>query len=778
MKTSSLLISILLFFTLCAAGKEIVQTGTSISHFYDARSVFINPAALAYQTELNGSELLSSLSWTARNQTNDFALGLGLGGVGLGLENFHFGSETIQRYSLASSLSLGRWVFLGSRLGFNSSTSSLEGFTQIDLGIQLRPSPYFAIGFLSNRLNRPQQNGVELPIQYTFGATFNPIKSLLITADFDTSSDNFGSNISYQTNASWELFNGFFVSAGYDKTAKGHFGIQWDLGRTSVSTVGRPDRTEPVAIAHAQFSSTPHRSTHPEVTALALTVDSSLSEAGEEKGFFSSGADSFSEILYKIDKASEQPEIESVFLDIDSFPLGMGAATELNDALWKARKKGKQVHVALNNATLKEYLIASAAQSISLDPSGNIQLTGPKSERFYLKGTLDKIGIEANVVAKGAYKSAPETFTLKKASENSKKNTFENLDQAEKDIFKLVEKSGRFNLSDWKKVKKLALLSASEALQNKLIDKISHSSQTKDSLKEKYLFGESAHVKSRRLSLPSRIALIVASGDIVREPVKLLGIMGSNQITPEKIEKQLKRAQADPRVKSIVLRISSGGGDVLASHQIANEVKKAAKNKPIVVSMGDVAASGGYFMAAPAQKILASPLTLTGSIGVFAGKPSLAALYKKIDLKKEILSRSPYPGIYSEAENWTQPERDIIIRQVNGYYDTFVNYVAENRGLSREKVESVAQGRVWLGVPAKESRLVDQLGGVIDSIEEAKKLAGLEEFELMPLYPPTKLFDSLSQMAFITNNKEIPYLLKVTQLSESPFLYWCPESLN
>jgi|694.fasta_scaffold124467_2 protease-4 len=778
MKTSLLLTCILVFFSFSALGKDIFQTGTSISHFYDARSVFTNPAALAYQTELNGSELLSSISYTNRNQTNDFALGLGLGSLGFGVETFHFGPESIQRYSIASSLSLGPWVFLGSRLGFNTSSPTLEGTTQIDLGLQVRPSPYFAFGFLANRLNRPRQNGVDLPVQYTFGATFNPLRSLLIAADLDTSTDNFGNDISYQSTASWELFNGFFISAGYDKLAKAHFGIQWDLGRTSVSTIARPDKAQQVAIAHAQFSNTPHRSTQPEVTALALTMDSSLSETGEEKSFFSSGADSFSEILYKIDRASQQPEIESVFLDIDSFPLGMGAAAELNDSLWKARKRGKNVHVALNNATLKEYLIASAAQSISLDPSGSIQLTGPKSERFYLKGTLDKIGIEANIVAKGAYKSAPETFNLKKASENSKKNIFENLDQAEKDIFNLVEKSGRFKLGDWKKIKKLALLSANEALQNKLIDKISHSSQAKDSLKEKYLLGESANLKSRRLSLPSRIALIVASGDIVREPVKLLGIMGSDQITPDKIEKQLKRAQSDPRVKGIVLRISSGGGDVLASHQIANQVKQAAKNKPIVVSMGDVAASGGYFMAAPAKKILASPLTLTGSIGVFAGKPSLAALYKKIDLKKEILSRSPYPGIYSEAENWTQPERDIIARQVNSYYDTFVNYVAENRGLSREKVEAVAQGRVWLGSPAKESKLVDQLGGVIDSIEEVRKLSNVDEFELTPFYPPAKLFDSLSQVAFLMNNTEIPYLLKVGMLSESSFLYWCPESLN
>ncbi|NDG27435.1 MAG: hypothetical protein EB120_09705, partial [Proteobacteria bacterium] len=339
--------------------KEILETGTSVSHVYDARTVFTNPAGLAYQRELNGSHFSSSLSWALKDSANDLAVGLGYGAWGLGIETFLSGTGNRQRYSLGSSLSLSPWFFLGTRLAFTSSGPNLDGITQIDLGLQVRPSPFFSFGLLANRLNQPFQNGAQLSQQYTLGLTIQPLKRLLIVADFETSSDSFGKAWNYQSSVQFELLQDLFLSAGYDKEAEAHFGIQWDFGRTSLSSFARPESSQKTAVAHAQFSTLPNPSAQSATTALKVKIDSDLSEEGESSSIFASGQESFSELLLKIDRTADNPQLRSIFVDLESFPLGMGAATELNAALSKARNRGKIIHVALGNANLKEYLIAT-----------------------------------------------------------------------------------------------------------------------------------------------------------------------------------------------------------------------------------------------------------------------------------------------------------------------------------------------------------------------------------------------------------------------------------
>ena len=771
-----------LFFTLTTFAKDALQTGTSVSHFYDARSVFTNPAALAFQKELNGSGLLSSLSWGWREQNDDFALALGWGGLGFGIESLSTNNlEYFNRYSIASSLSLAPWMFLGSRLGMTTASPTLEGITELDLGLQIRPSPRFAFGFLINKINRPLQNNQKLDSLYSIGFTIRPLEKLLIFADFETQTTGFGKNWNYQGTASYELFRGFHLQAGYDKTALAHFGVQFNLGTSSLFSVARPEKSERVLVSHAQFAPFERPTVAPAYDALHLRIDSSLREQGEPASFFTSGNESFSELILRVQEAEKKPETKAIFVELETFPLGMGAAHELFEALWKAREKGKIIHVSLGNARLKEYLIASAGHSVSLAPSGSIEWLGPKSERYYLKGTLDKVGIKAEVVAKGTYKSAPETFTALRASPKSRENIFQNLQESEAEIRKCIQRSGRVTDKLWVEARQLGLISARTAHQLKLADQIQDAKQTRDKLLPSFRLGESLKQGSQRLNLPPKIALLIASGDIVREKVKLLNIMGGDQITPDQITNQIEQIKRDKNIKAVVIRVSSGGGDVLASHLIANLIQDLARSKPVVVSMGDVAASGGYFISAPSTSIFVSPLTLTGSIGVFTGKPNLAGLYKKIDLRKEIFTRAPYPGLFSESQDWTKEERAIIERQVQEYYQIFTQFVSNNRKIPMDKIDGLAQGRVLLGKKALDGKLVDGLGGLQAAIEEAQRQAGLTESVVTLIYPPSKFLESLTDLMVVKQSTiSQPFLgsaqvfegLKPSLLSDQPFLYW------
>ncbi len=757
------------FISSLALAKDFIQTGTSVSHFYGARSVFINPAALAFENELNGTHFQSSFSWGSGFKQDDLALGLSWGGLGFGVDRSNTNAESRTRYSLVSSLALGPWIFLGNRLGIHSDAGTSPGFTQWDLGLQIRPSPYFSIGAQANRIGRDSL--------YTFGVALKPLKPLILWADFETRHQGFGQDWNYQSTLSLEILRGLFFQGGYDKTEKIHLGFQWDLGKASLFGIGRSEGGEKAFVSHVQFHPSEKANFLQSEKTLEVSLDSNLKESVEASTLLSSGKLSFSELLFKIQTASRKPEVKSIFVEIKYFPLGLSAALEMFQALWEARKSGKLVHVSLENARLKEYLIASAGHQISMVPSSSIEWAGPKSERYYLKGTLDKVGIEAEIIAKGSYKSAPETFNRKSASEKSRENIEQNLKEAEEEIKAALQITGRANETVWKKATQLGLLSAQEALELKLVDKIQPIETAKKHSSGSFVASQLEENRTD-FALPPEIALIVASGDIVREKVRLLGLFGSEQITPDTLSYQLEKAKNDKRIRAIILRVSSGGGDVLSSHLIATQVEELRKTKPVIVSMGDVAASGGYFISVPASGVVASPLTLTGSIGVFTGKPNLNGLFKKMDLKKEIFTFSPYPNLFNEAEEWSQAERRIIEKQVSHYYQTFISYVASHRSISIEKVENAAQGRVWWGRKALSLNLVDDIGGMARAFQLAQEKAGIRNFALRVIYPQTGFFNALSETVFMKEPLQLYGALKPYLLSDKPFLFWWDQNIH
>jgi len=731
-----------------------IELGTSVANAYGSRSLFTNPAAIAFEKELNGSGLLTSFTYgSTYNSQSEFSLASSYNFIGVGYEKLYQEGDSYSRYQLGLSYALSPEIFWGTRLTATTSiVSSLSGKLSWDFGVQYRPFRYLSVGALATELNQPNLGGIKSPINYTFGVVIRPLNWITLTTDLETPSNEFFKRVGYQTTLALEPIPGLTLSSGYQKEQRLQFGFQFDLIKASIFSVVHTTPKNKISNNGTNYTIGFQTSVKPISTywsrakELRIELDESLTEEGREGSFFSKGKSSLTEILDSLKNASESSEIQKINIHLKSFPLGLAAAEEFAEALLKARNRGKAIDVFLTSAKTKEYLIASAATQIYLEPSGDIALLGPRIGHYFAKGTLDKIGVEGEFIARGDYKSAPETFTRRDSSPKSKEATQHELKQLEEALLNILQRTRNVSKSQWQNWLKYAVFSSQDALREKIIDKIGSFSEAQSKEDPKPFITPSTSFASKSLNLPSRIAVIVADGSIMEKQNRLLSATGQSQITPSKVEPLFKRAINDARTKVIVLRVSSPGGEVLASEQIASLIAEARLKKPIFVSMGDVAASGGYFISAPAQTIFADKLTLTGSIGVFLGKFNLGKLYSKLDLKKEISGLSPYLGIDSEHRAWTGEERSIMQRRLNQFYENFVDFVAKNRKITRESAEKAAQGRVWLGRESIDLKIVDSQGGIMDTIEAAKIQTGLNSDTVTFLIrEPVGIFDAISE---------------------------------
>lgn len=765
-----------------------LEYGTSVAGNPLTRSVFSNPAALAFESMLNGSALGVSTTFglnDAGNANDDFSVGAAYGVLGVGVERLRQpGGDIYNRYGISLAGSLFSSIFFGARYQLVRPNIA-PTYDSLDLGVQYRPHPKIAFGLLANRVNGPDQGGTKLSRQYVAGVAIRPIPELELQADVDTLSTNFAKKFGYQLGAAYEIVPGLRLRAGYHDTYKLQFGIQIFAGAASVFSQYQPGAPERLVIFGAQLAARPFRSELQPRTALKILIDDKMDEEGSAGTLLSKGRPSLLELLSVLEQAREQDAVKLVLIKIDSFPLGLAAASDVHQAILHLKSAGKRVEVFLGSAGLKEYLVASAADSIQLEAAGELRFFGLKSERYFLKGTLDKIGVEGEFLAKGDYKFAPEMFLRKESSDLNRKSTYELLDQAEEEILKILGRARAIDRAKWKTLTERVLYGADDAQRARLIDGTESYEAALERLEGKYLVRETLGRSRDELALPKRIAVVVAQGDILDKKVRVLSLAGGAQVTPDKMGAKLKAASTDSRTVATVLRVTSPGGEILASHRIAESVRRVTTKMPLVVSMGDVAASGGYYISAPADRIVTSPLTLTGSVGVFVGKVNLEGLFDKIDLHKEVLSRSPYPALFTEDRPWSAGERAIMQRRLDDYYSSFVKFVAASRKMTVEKAETAAQGRVWLGASALKLGLSDETGGYREAIEAAAKKAGIEgDYDVVLVREKPGLFDVFGEDSLLGGVNVLESMpggdeitkqaARISLLKENPFLFWFP----
>jgi len=480
----------------------------------------------------------------------------------------------------------------------------------------------------------------------------------------------------------------------------------------------------------------------PENSVLVLSVSGSLPDYSPEdptaKLFGINQEQSFTSLITQLRKAKVDSRIGAVMLDIDFPGIGWGKADELRDAIKDFRASGKPVYAYMEIGTNREYYIATAAEKIFLPPSGDLYVQGFAAQAMFYRGSLDKLGIEPQFLKIGKYKNAPDQYTEKQMTDGQREVINAVLDDYFARVVNTIAESRKKSPEDVKAIIDNAPYSAPNAKQQGLIDETFYKEQVYNELKNRLGYKEDEKVRlvsgnsyreipsdSLGLNNGERIAVIYASGAITggssnRSP------FGGENVGSDTMVKAINDAAEDKLIKAIVLRVDSPGGSALASDLMWNAIENAKAKKPVVVSMGDVAASGGYYIACNANKIVAEPSTVTGSIGVFMGKPVMKGFYDWIGVTNEYVMRGKNAGLFREDVKW---EGDLLAKMQEStntiYFTNFVPKVAKGRGKTEEEVNTLGQGRVWTGAQAKQNGLIDEFGGLERAIEIAKELANL-----------------------------------------------------
>jgi protease-4 len=485
----------------------------------------------------------------------------------------------------------------------------------------------------------------------------------------------------------------------------------------------------------------------PASTVLVFDVPEELDEAqapagGGLFGLVSRERQTVYELADGLRQAADDPKIKALVLHIDGLDWGWAKVAEIREAVTDFRSSGKPVYASFEGGGEREYVLASAAGTIAAPPLAVLELNGLTASALFMRGTLDKVGVTPNFAQAGKYKSAVEAWT-KTGMTGPAREALQALvdDQYEVVVDTLASARGMSTDSV------MALIDngpygAREARAAGLVDTLLHRAE----LDSMAIAATGAHRSTLSLnryvsrlasgSADAHIALVMAAGTIAEGKSRNSASDGEI-LGAETLIKALREVRNRSSVEAIVLRVDSPGGSAQASDEIWEEVRRCAERKPVIASFSDLAASGGYYIAVPADTIVAEPGTLTGSIGAFGGKLNLLGLYHKLGLNVETVSRGRHAEMFSPFKDFTPEEAERFQQQMDEVYRVFVSRVAEGRGLSASEVDSVGQGRVWTGLSALDLGLVDVLGGLPDAFEIARSMAGIGEDEAyeVDVYP-------------------------------------------
>lgn len=478
-----------------------------------------------------------------------------------------------------------------------------------------------------------------------------------------------------------------------------------------------------------------------------LNLSGTISEQGSENPLSMFTGDNslnsgLNDILSSIKKAKANDDIKGIYIEAGALATNYATLQEIRNALADFRKSGKWIVAYGDFYTQGAYYVASVADKVYINPKGIVDWHGIGAQTMFYKDFMAKFGVKWEVVKVGTFKSATETFTEEKMSDANRLQTKTFIDGTWRNVCDAVSKSRGISVDSLNSYADsyLALQATETLVKAKMVDGMMYGDQVKDAVKKmmklekdddiaQLTLNDMLNVKDEKVE-GSEIAVYYAEGDIVQDPKAATMFGNNNYIASRKVCKDLEDLMNDDDVKAVVVRINSGGGDAYASEQMWHQMSELRKVKPVVVSMGDYAASGAYYMSAPASWIVAQPNTLTGSIGIFAVIPDLSGLVTtKLGVRFDEVKtnrNSTFGNLMARPFN--AEEKAMLQASVNRGYSLFRQRVADGRRLPVESVEKIAQGRVWLATDALNIKLVDQLGGIDDAVKKAAQLAKLKDY--------------------------------------------------
>jgi protease-4 len=729
----------------CALVGALAAVPIPLRHPADVADVYalrFNPAGLAY---LDGAEL-RFLYGRSSNDARVFTGGAGTDGVAL-----FGGVELLDNLVLAGgfTIDVARGVdharhseILGLAYGSDRASVGLtyERFTPfagggkdvLSAGVAFRVWSWLALGLsvrdLAQTSDRRQWDiGVGLrPFgeRFSFSTRWRLRQSTPLDAD----------TLDLQFLASVEPLDGVTIGATMDvdldftgvlaldlERLGFSLGVFEEDGDFSVSTelAYRSERRPPLFSASkvAVLSLAGELVPDPEISILSQTID----------------VTPYGGVPLALDALARSDRVDGAFIRVGPLDIGWAKAEEIRDAILALRATGRRADCYLTGSTDIAYFVATACETIAVAPPMNLQVDGVAAEVMYFGEGLESLGIDVDVVRRGAYKNSPDAFTRSGMSAEQREALSGYLDTVYGGIVGAIARSRTIEPKEVEALVDVGTLTATEALDRRLVDHILYPDEIDGHLEKLYgtsispAFGEDAFEPERsRWVGRDQIAIVhvdaeITGGDSTDLPFGLGQTVGARTLV-----EALERLRADGDVVAVVLRVDSPGGDSFASDLIARAVRRVAEVKPVVASFGDVAASGGYYVAAHSTTIFAEPGTLTGSIGVFAMKVSAEELLAKLGIAASSVERGALSSSGSFAHGQSEAERRAMAKTVDDAYRLFVDAVSSGRRMSRGEVEAVAEGRIWSGKAAKDAGLVDELGGLLDAVRRAKKEAGLE----------------------------------------------------
>ena len=527
---------------------------------------------------------------------------------------------------------------------------------------------------------------------------------------------------------------------------------------------------------------------------LKLKLDYPIQERTSENPFENFNISNFksqknlglNDIIKNIKKAKEDKDIKGIYLEISDIGGGMATIEEIRNALLDFKKSGKFIISYGEIITQKAYYLATASDKIYMMPEGLLMFSGLSAQMMFLKGTMDKLEVEPQIIRHGKFKSAIEPLIYDKMSEANRMQTLTYLNSLWNQILIGISKTRGIEVSQLNLIAdSLYIRKPVDAKKYKMVDSIIYYDGLEALLKSKIGIKEKDDIHFVSLSkynnVPeidkkyrgrNKIAIIYASGEINS------GSGDEKNIYSDDLASTIRDARADSSIKAVVFRVNSPGGSALASEVILREVLLTKAAKPFVVSFGDVAASGGYYISCLADKIISNPNTITGSIGVFGVIPNMQKFFKdKLGVTFDVAKTNANSDLGSVVRPMSGQEKQIVQAQVEDIYNTFVTHVANGRKMTNAQVDSIGQGRVWAGTDALKIGLVDEIGGIDKAIEVAASLAKLKEYRIVELPKQkdflTMIFNDMNENISLrivqkflgSNYSYFEYMNKVTKMN-------------
>ncbi|MDH4262712.1 MAG: signal peptide peptidase SppA [Spirochaetia bacterium] len=674
-----------------------------------------------------------------------------------------------QKFTVGTGFEASDLISIGTTYNwYHSNSSILNNYTEWDVGLIFRPIRWLSFGTVARGLNIPVFQNVQIKPRLDAGIALRlPISKY--TERFTLSADAtfyFDKRIDYiipRLTAEVIPLNGFTLYGGTVNFQDYFFGLKLSQNITQISFQGSIPRNRGQTYSGGVLISQERYKTQFEAIQyyLQIPLNDHYQENKKSSVMFLQESISFYDLIASIQSAVNDPQIRGIIIKADNFSGGWAQAEELRNSLLQFQEiSGKPVYAFIESGGNKEYYIATAAERIIMPPAGTLQLNGLQAEVYYLRGLLDLVGVEPDFIAIGDYKSAPHMFTNKNPDKYEKEQITKILTNIQNELKRgILTRRKEIKADELDKLFDQGFFSVNMAKKAGFIDDVMYFPE----IKEKYLkviptmtswkIDLKNYIKTKLYNdswgQRPAVAVLTLEGEINSDESNIPFLGDNASITQEKTIQLIEKIKINPLIKSVVIRINSPGGSSLTSDILWKEIRLLQETKPVVISLGNTAASGGYYLAVGADEILADQTSITGSIGVYFGKFSLKNLYKKLGIHKEVYKIYQNGAIFSETDVFSKEEKKLLQNQMIEFYDLFIDRIQRSRtSLTKENIEENANGQVYTGADAQKKGMVDKIGGLSLAIEIAKHKGNIKDDYMNVLMFPNNTENILSNNKF------------------------------